>query len=145
MGINEYSVSINKNLKNRLGCSVCSKTNSNNSLEVNSSTNKLKFENKQKNSFKSVNCNKCKKTSVLLKPKVNECYCHYMEHIKKPCFPKLICSKQFQTPNLLTVDKNWLDEIKKFRQENWFDCHSDSFIDATFLQNINSLRKCIIY
>lgn len=146
MGVEEYSVSTNKNIKSRLGCSVCLKSNSNNSFRVNSSDNKLKFEKKQKNNLISVNYNKCKKTSsVLLKPRVNECYCHYMEHIKKPYFPKLICSKQFQAPNILNVDKDWLDEINKFRRENWFDCHSDSFIDAALLQNMKSLRMYIIY
>lgn len=143
MGVNEYSNNVCKNTKERrIGCSVCPKKNINVKLADNSSSNKPCLNRKclksNVTSTKHKEFEKSKITpTVILKPIIKECYCNHMEKIKKETFPRLICSKYFKIPNL--IDKDWLHEIVEFRRENWFDCHSNSSIDANCVKNINPL------
>lgn len=148
MGGNKYSSALNQRIeKSRLGCTVCVKKNANDTLvnhieHVEMSSNKPWLDrNHLKNKFTST---KNEKSTTPYKPSVNECYCNHMEQLKNEPFPRLICSKLFKTPNLINVDKNWLHEIIEFRRENWFDCHSDSFIDTMHVQNNKAFCKFII-
>lgn len=126
---------------NRLGCSVCPKKIDSENIILNSSSNNLYFE---RRCLKHNEHEKSKLTSAFLsRAKVNECYCDQMEQIKTS-IPKLICSKYLKIPNLNHVNEDWLNEIIEFRHENWFDCHSDMFIDTTSIRNINSPCKYII-
>lgn len=139
MAVNENSDAVNKNTKSRFGCSVCQKKNLKDSLFLNSWTNKLKLETKEKANDSNTEYEKCKQLLIQSK----ECYCNHMKQIQNKAIPRLICSKSYKTPNHIAVDNDWLNEMKEFRRENWFDCHSDSFFDTDFMTNINSLSKCI--
>jgi hypothetical protein len=145
MGENKYSSAVNQSIeKSRLGCSVCLKKNTNDTLinHIDISPNKpWRDRNHLKNN---VSITKNEKCITLCKPTINECYCNHMEQLKNEPFPRLICSKLLKTPNLINVDKKWLHEIIEFRRENWFDCHSDSFIDPMFVQNNKPFCKFII-
>lgn len=122
--------------KSRIGCSVCKKKVPSDTLvrhdskRLKNSTTKMKYK----------GCDQNKMTPVI-KPKVNECYCNYMEQIKNESFPKILCSKHLKLPSLIDVDEDWLNEIIDFRRENWFDCHSDSFVGSFYIQNDNPFCK----
>lgn len=146
MEIKKYSIAVDKNKNHsRIGCTVCKNKITNDNLVLNSSSYKHWQESKHfKNSItktKYEGCDKNKMTPVI-KPKVNECYCNYMDQIKKELFPKIICSKRFKLPSLIDIDDDWLNEIIEFRRENWFDCHADSFVDAISIQNVNHFFEC---
>lgn len=147
MGINKYSIAIGENTKkSRLGCSVCLKNNID-TLILNSSSNKLRNGKKLiKNNITNTKYKEYEKNKMIpvIKSKMTECYCNHMEEIKKESLPKLICSKRFKTPNLISIDEDWLNEIKDFRRDNWFDCHSNSVIDLVSAQNIKPSCKYII-
>lgn len=151
MGVKEYCNNECKNTKeSRVGCSVCPKKDIDVKLVDNYSPNKpwlnrtflksniinTKFKNFEKREVL---------PTLILKPNIKECYCNNMEKIKKEICPRLICSKNFKSPNLIDIDKDWLHEIVEFRRENWFDCHSNLFFDANSLQNINLLREYLLY
>lgn len=141
---NKYSIAVGDNTKkSRLGCSVCLKNNTD-TLIINSSSNKPWHGKKYlKNNIINTKYKECEKNKTIpvIKSKINECYCDHMEEIKKEVSPRLICSKRFITPNLIHIDEDWLNEIKDFRRDNWFDCHSDSVIDLIGTQNVKSLCK----
>lgn len=141
---NKYSSAVYQSTKNiRFGCTVCPKKNKNDTL-INSSSNKLwRDRNHLKNNVTNTINEKSKTSCTIRRPTVNECYCNSMERLKTESFPKLICSKHYKTPNLMDVNQDWLQEIIKFRHENWFDCHSDSFIDAMSVQNNNLICRFI--
>lgn len=139
MAVNENYIAVNKNTKSRFGCSVCQKKNLEEPFFLNPCTNKLKLETKKKANDSNTEYKKCKQVPIQSK----ECYCNHMEQIQNKAIPRLICSKRHKTPNHIAIDNDWLNEMKEFRRENWFDCHSDSFVDTDFMKNINSLCKCI--
>lgn len=136
--MDEDTIAVNKNSKSRLGCSVCQKTNFKDVFLVNS-FNKLKLGTKQK-----AIAMKFKKCESITSIPSKECYCSRMEQIQDKVIPRLICSKRYKTPSNIAIDYDWLNEMKEFRRENWFDCHSDSFVDTEFVKSINSLCKFII-
>lgn len=147
MAVEEYSnVTGLKKVKSRYGCSVCPKKVTNGTLIVNSSSINLLLNKKNVNhndtNSKYLDNDKSKIKAIISEPKVNDCYCNHMEEIKKKLFPKVLCSKRFKIP-VLDIDEDWLNEISKFRRENWFDCHSDTFTDAICLKNINSSSEYI--
>jgi len=146
MAVKEYFTTINKRTNvSRLGCSVCPLKNINDTLKVNSLSNQLMFKKKLTSYNKNhTNCDKSEITPTITRSKHNECYCNHMEHIKKKSYPKIVCSKRFKKPNLIDMDEDWLKEMMEFRRENWFDCHSDSFIDTTCIQHINHICKFIV-
>lgn len=131
-----------KNTRSRIGCTVCKKKNTNSTSNVSFLSHKKLAEKKKMKDDMSKNYNGITsdknviKTEIELKPKKNECYCNYMELMKRESYPKLVCSQRFKTPNLVGIDKDWLNEIKKFRHENWFDCHADSLTHEIYLKNI---------
>lgn len=144
MEVKKYSLAVGKNKNNsRIGCTVCKKKNTDDILDLNFS-NKQWHESKHLNNsttkFKYKGCDQNKITPVI-KSKINECYCTHMEQIKEESFPKIICSKRFKLPNLINIDEDWLKEIIDFRRENWFDCHSDSFVDTVCIKNDNPFCK----
>lgn len=143
MGGNKYSNAVNQSTKNyRLGCTVCLKKNTNNSLINTSSSNKpWRDRNHLKNNVTNTKNEKSNTSCIIHRPSTNGCYCNHMEYLKNESFPRLICSKHFKTPDLIDVDHDWLHKIIEFRRENWFDCHSDSFIDALCVQNNNPFCK----
>lgn len=148
MRLNNYSIGLDKNTRSsRLGCSVCKKkVNNDTSIEHLSSKPWIDKRNlKNVSNEKLKNCEYNKLTpSIILRPSGNECYCNHMEQTRNVSFPRLICSKQFKTPHQTDVDKKWLHEIIEFRRQNWFDCHTESFINGNCVQNINPLSKYII-
>lgn len=145
MGVQGYSIASDLNTrKSRLGCSVCKKK-INNDTQIEHFSSKPWIDKKQiKNNVsekKLKNCEYIKLApTVVLSPKISECYCNHMKQTKTESFPKLICSKRFTTPQLTDVDEKWLNEIIEFRRQNWFDCHADSFIDGISLQNVIPLN-----
>lgn len=124
----------------RLGCSVCPKkaTTKYKLIDDNSSTNKLRHQRKDLKKSVTTKYNKSEKSEIVptVRPKVNQCYCYNMEHIKREPPPKLLCSKRFENP-ITDNDETWLNEILEFRRENWFDCHSNT----TFPKNIYPICK----
>jgi len=149
MGVKEYSIYLDQNTKKkRLGCSVCKKKiNNDNSIE-NVSSKPWIEKRYLKNNVLDKKLKNCELSNLsptkIPRHKIKECYCNHMEQVQIESFPRLICSKRFKTPHLTDIDEKWFNEIIEFRRQNWFDCHAESFIDSTYVQNINPLSKCII-
>lgn len=148
MRIKGYSTASDLNTnESRLGCSVCKKKiNYDNPIENFSSKPRIDKKHIKNNvsEKKSKNCEYIKLApTVILSPKINECYCNHMKQTKNESYPKLICSKRFKTPHLTDVNEKWLIEMIEFRRLNWFDCHADSLIDGICDPNIIPLSKHI--
>lgn len=132
MEVNNNSKNLRQSTKSRLGCSVCLKKKYIDKLAR-----------KQKHNYNNnmqLRTNE-KTPSVIPRPTFNECYCNYMQQMEKESFSKIVCSKSFKTPNLIDMDENWFNEIKEFRRDNWFDCHSDVFVDS---KSVKPLCKHIL-